>query len=82
MPKYKIGYLKESMDGSKFVALKNLSAKTDVEVEAEVDALCNCTPLDEDGTARAGLYIRRGDKQWFRRFSHHVYRSHPRRSVG
>ncbi len=82
MPKYQIGYIKESMDGSKFVALKHLNAKTDVEVEAEVDALCNCTPLDDEGIARTGLYIRRGDRRWFRRFSHHVYISHPKRSVG
>lgn len=72
--KFQIGYFQETANGKKWHALKYIERDTDAEAEAEVDMLAKCTPRDLDGRKRNGLFIRRGTKKWFRRFSCHAVR--------
>lgn len=72
--KFQIGYFEEAYEGPKWRTLKTLRRATDTEAEAEIDSLLAATPRTLDGDKLHGLYIKRGNVRWFRRFSCHATR--------
>ncbi len=68
---YKFGTYDETVDGKKFRTIHKANCDSDAQAELEVKHIGGRDDLDltnMDGDNLRGLYIRRGDAEWFVRF--------------